>query len=549
MPVFSPKIIKRDSRSLNELYKAGVSTEEDKPKTRAEWVERSIILPGEGIFCRFDARPYWPPVYNREFGLWKNSVIIGGRQVEKSTFLANDSVLDIHIPNMKTLFVLPRREQAQRFSQTRYQTTFNLLNSEKPTVVTDQVLMKMYNNGSVLYFAGMYGSTGADPSRGISANILRIDEAQDVIWDEVQKLQETIAHRISAEEPNMQSISGTHKTRATPLWHAWVDSTQREWFIKCNMCGKWNFPDESIIGPLSLICKKCGKPIYTKNGKWVKTGPTDAHYEGFRIPQIIAPHINFDSKTPLSINHKKQNMTRNLFLQEIMAEPADNDLLLITQEQFWNACNQDQSFILPGDKKPPGEYFAGLDWGQGSGKNPAFSILSIGRLTADGLQTVYIKKFIGEESDMHKVFEETIRLYKLYNVKSIAVDEGFGQYQNPDFAKRGLNTLRILYTTQKKRVVYDEASRVYHVDRTKVLESYKRDLVEDHFIKLANKESMSQFINDFTCLEVVVNEKTDTYTYDHQPGTHDDALHANLYMWIPAKRYGITSGQITKIRG
>lgn len=76
----------------------------------------------------------------------------------------------------------------------------------------------------------------------------------------------------------------------------WQKSDQKEWFIHCDYCDKWQFME----WPLSVnqemkiyCCKFCGAHITDKQrrmGEWRKRFP-EAEFSGYHIPQLICPWI------------------------------------------------------------------------------------------------------------------------------------------------------------------------------------------------------------------------------------------------------------------
>ena len=145
---------------------------------------------------RFDDRPYLPAIYASDA---RNLVLRTSRQVEKSTFLVNTIVYEACTrPGIKMLFVCPRHEQAQVFSKSRLIPTIEqsplvcrrLFGARRQNRI--QVMNMQFANDSQLYLRAAFHS--ADPARGISADLLMVDEHQDVAAGALPVLQETLSH-------------------------------------------------------------------------------------------------------------------------------------------------------------------------------------------------------------------------------------------------------------------------------------------------------------------------------------------------------------------
>ena len=105
--------------------------------------------------------------------------------------------------------------------------------------------------------------------------------------------------------------SGTPKSLDNTISYYWNNfSTKNEWVIPCDKCGggdyrKWNVIEEESIGDEGLICTKCGNRINPdhpdakwasmRSNTWLSNPPVNNPYEGYRIPQVIAPWINWAS--------------------------------------------------------------------------------------------------------------------------------------------------------------------------------------------------------------------------------------------------------------
>ena len=145
---------------------------------KLEFCRRFAFLKGEPI--AFSGRPYLPAIYAARRG---NLILRASRQVEKSTFLANTIAFEcLRNPGIEILFVAPRAEQSQLFSNARLRPLLEqspllrrgLLSRKAHLRVTSMT----FSNGSRIHLRAAYRS--ADACRGLSADMLFVDELQDI---------------------------------------------------------------------------------------------------------------------------------------------------------------------------------------------------------------------------------------------------------------------------------------------------------------------------------------------------------------------------------
>ena len=125
----------------------------------------------------------------------KSTILKTGRQVSKSTSLAAQGIaFSNSVPFFATLYVTPLFEMVRRFSH-NYVRQFL---EESPVRrlflgnnTTNSVLQRTYRNGSSMYFS--YAFLDAERTRGIPADKNVIDEIQDMNYDFLQIIHETLS--------------------------------------------------------------------------------------------------------------------------------------------------------------------------------------------------------------------------------------------------------------------------------------------------------------------------------------------------------------------
>lgn len=307
-----------------------------------------------------------------------------GRQVSKSTTLAAQGVIQAgSTPFFNSLFVTPLFEQCRRFSS-NYVRPF-VVDSPIYRTITDNrceqsVLQRSFKNRSIMFFS--YCLKDADRIRGIAADRVTVDEVQDIDWDLLPIILETM----SASKWAVMQAAGTPKTLDNTIEYLWSRSSQAEWITRCEACNHYNIACTShdllkMIGKHTVVCAKCGRPINPRpamhpkpskrgTGFWMHAFPERvSEFPGYHASQIIFP-MHFASQRKWEILRRKMDPThtpRHVFINEVLGEGADAGTKLVTQADLINACkiygrpNKYTEALLA-----KGEYIdvaLGIDWG------------------------------------------------------------------------------------------------------------------------------------------------------------------------------------------
>jgi hypothetical protein len=340
----------------------------------------------------------------------KKVLLKTGRQVSKSTSLAAQGVLTANIePYFSTLYVTPLFEMVRRFSQNYVRpfietSPFKRLFSGSKTI--NSVLQRSFKNNSQMIFSFAY--LDAERTRGISADKNVIDEVQDMNYDFLSVIHETMS---GSEGWGLIQYAGTPKTLDNTMEHLWGDSSQAEWVVKCHHggCGHWNVPSLAndliaMIGPArddvseerpGVVCARCRRPIDPRrHGRWYH-----AHKErrwdfaGYHVPQIIMPmHYGNPVKWALLCGKMmgRGNTTEAVFMNEVCGESFDSGTKLVTQTDLKTACCLGWPNRADMASKQLGKYthrVLAVDWGgNGAGSRPGEKKISFTVMTVLGMR-------------------------------------------------------------------------------------------------------------------------------------------------------------------
>lgn len=316
-------------------------------------------------------------------------LLLTGRQVSKSTSLAAQGIVSsASIPYFGTLYVTPLFEMVRRFSH-NYVREFLEKSPVKRLFMgkkaMNSVLQRNFANGSIMYFS--YAFLDAERTRGIPGDRSVIDEIQDMNYDFLQIIDETL----SGSPWGLKQRAGTPKSLDNTAEKLWSDSSQAEWVIRCQTggCNHFNVPAIShdlydMIGPwhrdigpnrAGVVCSKCRKPLNPRNGRWIHAYPERRwNFAGYHVPQIIMPmHYGNPEKWGVLLGKQRgdNNTTQTTFLNEVLGTSCDVGSKLVTLSDLKKAAvlpwKRRTKEVLPHLKK----YFRiilSVDWGGGGGR-------------------------------------------------------------------------------------------------------------------------------------------------------------------------------------
>ena len=371
---------------------------------------------------RFKDRPYLPDVYSSDA---RNLVIRASRQVEKSTFLVNTILHEACTnPGVKILFVCPRIEQACLFSSSRVLPAIEqsplvrrrLLgrSRQRPPVMNMQ-----FANDSQLYIRAAYHT--ADAVRGISADLLFVDEFQDIAAGDLPVLQECLSHA-----PHGRTIlTGTPKLIDNHLEAMFAQSTANEWTIDCPECGHGVILDERCLGPTGIICPNCQCPLDAATGRWVPRNPAASWGDGFWVNHLMVPWMNYDK-----ILDCQRTYDLALFKNEVLGLPTSLGEHIVTRAEL-EACCADREMARSAGDLPEWasrQVVVGIDWGGGG---VARTVVAVGYMRSDyAFEICHFSRFRPDE-DPNGLLDAVAGICRAFQARWIAADGGGnGQHLN-----------------------------------------------------------------------------------------------------------------------
>ena len=361
----------------------------------------------------FDGRPYLASVYQSEAS---RLVIRASRQVEKSTFLVNSIIyLAVRYPGIHIVCVFPRQEQAQVFSRSR------LLGTIEGSPVIRRVLLRKkgrkpqvmnlrFANGSEVYVRAAYHT--ADAVRGLDADVLIVDEFQDITAGGLPVIEETLSHSQIAK----LILTGTPKSIDNHLEGVYSQSTAYEWQIPCRECQIQVILDESCIGPSFVTCPKCQQPIDPRHGLWLPRNPQSQWGDGYWINHLMVPWLTHED-----LLARQKTYDPAAFRNECLGLPTTLGDHIVTREEV-EACCTERPMAVRLDEIHPrlrSRMLAGVDWGGGAVSR---TVVVIGYITDEGLLDVRSMIAVPAQEDPSRVVQTVAEVCERFQVRAIAAD-------------------------------------------------------------------------------------------------------------------------------
>lgn len=514
----------------------------------SQFTEFAIKLPDKRqqkhVPFSFEGREYLRLPYDTSA---KRTLFKCGRQVEKSTLLGNRALSYCCIINaFNVLYVSPTNAQTKTFSQDRLKEpveTSEILKAWTTSRLQDNVFLKKFINRSQITLR--YAYHNADRTRGIPADLIDIDELQDIITDNIPVIEECASH----SPYKFFNYSGTPKSFDNALEHYWVNlSTQNEWVVPCERHGlpndpsswHWNVLGEENIGPECLVCEKCHQPINAQHpmAQWASMNPEvkkrlQEPFDGFRIPQLMVPWLSWHE-----IKDKQVKYPRQKFYNEVLGLSFDAGTRPLTRQDVVENCTPGMSMtedalrIIHSRHSATTPIFAGIDWGTGEG---SFTVLSLGAYL-DGFFTIfYIHRFEGQETEPQIQLDLIEQMIRNWKVDFVGTDYGGGFDRNDALIRRiGSHRLaKYQYSQPGKKVVWDPDLKRFLVHRTEVMSDVFNAIKRKNVFRFPDWSIFENpFGMDLLNIFSEYNEQQRQVQYKKSPDATDDSFHSILLCFL-----------------
>jgi len=454
-------------------------------------------------------------------------VLKAGRQSEKSSIIACKAIAEMcMIPFFRVLYVTLSGKQVSDFSNDKVHNVLmyspfirkHYYSGSKGDLIK-RITDKSLSNGSHIAMRSAFRT--AETIRGFSADEVIFDETQSLLTDNILIIKECI----SRSKYQWTVYAGTARTSDNPIEYYWQRSTQFEWLIKCEVCGHYNYQDETILRPHNLACTKCNSNIDVRNGIWVARNKDATDVAGFRLTQYMLSGVDYSK-----LWEKFQTYPITQFRNEVLALPSDAAMRPVTVDELIACCNPDRRNEVV-ELPMEGFTIAGIDWGTGT---QSFTVLVVATIEGEKVNVRFAKRF--PAGDPLKDLEEIINILTLMHVKVVMPDWGFGFIANEELARklRDLNVFvaPVYYTAGSVEVPKWDGTK-YKVNRTTSL-AQMFSAIKKREIEFFNWNEFQTYGNDI--LHIYIDERhgigRQEIFYNHSPDKPDDFAHALNYILI-----------------
>lgn len=475
----------------------------------------------------------------------KTLIICAGRQVGKSVSLAGSIMAKSIIrDHFTSLYIAPLSIQTSRFS-TAYLDPFMGSKLVQKYYIDStskrNVFEKSFNNGSKVYLSYAETEADADRVRGASADLILIDEVQDVSADALPVLYETL----SASDYSLKRLTGTAKNENGTLAVNWKRSNMMEWVVKCPACNKYAVPHDFdtclkivTMNPSGPACPYCGILIDMLKGEWVAMRPDVKFTIGCHMPQFIIPARARPDKW-LELVNKLTVYPQPKLANEVFGIAAGTGGKILGMTECMACCNtewKEYDKRWPGDMRGIGTVVLGVDWSV-TGSLKSFTSVSILGCTGEGKLYLLHNEII-QGIDILEQVKRVAQLYTQFNAQLIASDRGVGVLQcqllQEQFGRDKVAPIN--YVSAKTHLRWDGMGQYYAADRTMCMDT----IVMKMKIGIAKFESPAWTLTApfwEHCLAIFEEETlAGKRVYRHEEDEPDDAFHsvvfANIGMMI-----------------
>lgn len=525
------------------------------------WINAFLCLDGKPFSIK--EFPFYEQVYDQ---VHDALLLKTGRQVAKSTTIANSLAMNACLrPYWRSLFVSPSHEQTVRFSQTRLGKVLKYSPKLQGRWVTpdlsSRVLLKMFKNGSECALS--FASDNPDRIRGISADEVYYDEVQDILYDEVIPV---INEVMGNSNYKYERYCGTPKTMENTIERLWQWSTQTEWFIRCDACGRYSvLNDERCIGKMGPICvaPRCSKYLNVRNGVWVDGRTYDEDYtgkriKGFHVSQFMLPE-NVPAAMPTGAAEQKLALKRwrsllakhhtyptSKFKNEVIGLSDSVGSRLITREELESFTTDYIVTPAPSTSRRYDVIVAGVDWSGGGAEGQSHTVLWIWGVNHSAglhrmeLETLYFEIYPSNEPISGKIVTDIITKCSHYSVDLIFGDAGGGALAN--------NHLQAVFGPMKARQVqyrnvassasgrpdfYWNKKDRYLAEKTTMIDHFLI-YVKNGGVKYPASSQMGDAFRQMLSVYEDQSPNNGQRVWRRTAGEPDDALHAQVFGWIAA---------------
>lgn len=457
----------------------------------------------------------------------------------------------------QSLFIAPSQIQTKRWSS-GYLDTFreskyvnkHFVNSKDP----GNVFEKTFTNKSKVYLSYGQSSADMDRVRGLTADLLCLDEVQDIELASIPIVKEIL----NTSAFGYQLFTGTSKSSAGTLEQLWQQTNQMQFVKKCNKCSKWVIPDDFArcmimvtTTPDHMVCPYCHNEFSFYGGQWVATRSELSQGQGAKYGMAL-PQLIFGANTTPNTRQwndmydkVQQSLNGVLYTAETVANEifglatdlgstslSMSEAKRCSLQDYQEWCKPDKSNMHPSMLPLLSGIHTtvlGVDWSV-SGSLGSHTVVTVLGIDHSGRMTVLFSKKLAGSHILTQV-DEVLSIARDYSCKMIGSDRGVGVLQGELMQQKYGHTRVIMcqYVSASKRLKWDQGGNFLAADRTSAMDDvmHKMRLGPDRFVS-PKWEFMEPFWGD--ALSIFEEETSiGKRVYRKQPSVPDDWFHSVVF--------------------
>jgi hypothetical protein len=459
------------------------------------------------------------------------------------------------------LFVAPRFEQAKRISNDNMKPLINTSLFQHMFIdehCDQSILHKTFTSESIQHYS--FAFLDAERIRGVSVKEIDIDEVQDINWEFIPIIQECLS---GSEDYRNKVYTGTPKSWDNTIQKLWDESSRAEWATRCQACTHWNIATVDhdlleMIGPTTVVCSSCKRPIDPATGGWVHYSPARRpDFVGYHIPQVIHPFHYSKEKWWKTLLYKQKTYSNVKFYNECLGESCDSAtrLMSITAlEKLGNPQIANNLKMAMATRKRMNFCTMGIDWSGGGEDTKSYTAVCIAGTFpgSDVVQVIYCKRFLKNMIPEEEV-REILILYKQFTPQLVSHDYGgAGNIREVLLIQAGippgsLIPFTYVFSTSKNIITYNKAKQgsrsSYSMDKPKSI-AILCAMMKARKVGIPRYDTCRDEVNDFLNLIEEIQERprgSDVYLISKAADTSDDMVHAINYacssIWYTQQKY------------
>jgi hypothetical protein len=484
------------------------------------------------------ARPMFAPLF-RKTPLARKQIFMSARQVGKTASIGGHACMNCSWrEGFRYLYVAPLAIYVSRFHHL-YMAKM-LRGKTIPWDVQDKhcvsnVSEKTFSNGS--HFHGVSCFNSAGNALGLPSDVVSFDEIQDLNFDFIPQILETLGTSDFRYENYFGTARGTENT----IQKLYDTSSQGEFAIRCH-CNYWNIPslDQDVLGMIQkkgISCVRCSSLLDVEQGQWVHAYPDRVEkFVGWHIPQTIVkariqPYDRY-LDTIYDKLHGVRKYSMSKYLNEVLGISVEMGSTPITPAQIRTASILDISPTKPFQHREYSTFGGGVDWG--GAEITSFTVGTIVGLHQSGIfHCVNAIRPTGiPENERHlpisKFFQDNCPSSQMF---AILADGAFvGGVQNRNLGQvSGFQVGSVFYGTMKKLFI-PGSGNAFTVDRTTIL-FIIYSLIKNGQLLFPSHETFQSFTDDLKSnfVEEVNTQRGTIQRYQRYATMPDDFLHSLGY--------------------